>query len=335
MLLVEDRAGCEKAGRRWPAPKVSVIIPAYKAEGTIDGAIATVVAQSLPELEVIVVDDASSDRTFDRARDALQAAGLPYAVTRLEVNAGPSGARNAGVALARGDYVAFLDSDDTWMPEKLRLQVEFMERHPEVTLCGCRADLVTSDDRVIGPLFRDLPDILQDGWKRLLWEAFIQTSCVLVRRADLGIRPFDPTLRVAEDRDLWVRLASNGTVGLVNQTLVRKLEHSSSYMASNQMLISLDTRRMIHFHIRAMRDFLTHRDRLFILGGLHSQIGKGLSGQPGAYLRSAKHLLLAVAMCFNPFDNARHMVLSAPPVRALRAALRRRGVPGRAAMRNG
>lgn len=305
-----------------------MIVPAYKAEATIGSAVATVAAQTLGDLELVVVDDASPDGTFDRARTALQAASLPYAVAQLDANAGPSGARNAGVALARGQYVAFLDADDVWMPDKLRLQAELMDRHTEVTLCGCRADMVAPDGRVLGPLFEDLPDFLPDGWKRLLWEAFIQTSCVLVRRADLGSQPFDPSLRVAEDRDLWIRLASNGAVALVQQVLVHKLEYPTSYMARNQALIASDTRRMVRFHVRAMRDLLTLRERLTIHGCLHSHIGKGLSKQPGGYMRSVGHLLLAVAMGFSPLDNARHLVLSAPPVRAVRAALRRRSAFG-------
>ena len=72
--------------------------------------------------------------------------------------------------------------------------------------------MAATDGTRIGPLFRDLPPLLPQGWKTLLWNACVQTSCAVARRADLGSRPFDPSLRVAEDRDLWIRLATNGVV---------------------------------------------------------------------------------------------------------------------------
>ena len=303
-------------------PKVSVVIPAYRAEATIERAIAGIAAQTFTDLEVIVVDDASPDATAERARDALRAAGLRHTVVQLGHNAGPSTARNTGVGLARGEYVAFQDADDSWMPDKLARQVAVMDADPRVTLCGCQADLVKPDGTRIGPLFHDLPSLLPQGWKLLLWNAYAQTSCVVVRRADLGTCPFDVSLRVAEDRDLWIRLATNGAVALVQEPLVCKVESPTSFMASNQALIASDTRRVIEFHVRAMRDHLTRRERMNAYGCLHSHIGKGLSTRPGQYVRSARHLLLAVVMGFNVFDNARHAVLSAPPVRSARAVLR-------------
>lgn len=316
-------AGSEagSGGDRGGAPKVSVVIPAYRAEATIGRAIAGIAAQTFTDLEVVVVDDASPDATAERAGDALRAAGLRHIVVRLDRNAGPSTARNTGVELARGEYVAFQDADDTWKPGKLKRQVAVMDADRRVTLCGCQADLVTPDGTRIGPLFRDLPPLLPQGWKVLLWNACVQTSCAVVRRADLGTRPFDPSLRVAEDRDLWIRLATNGAVALVQEALVCKVESPTSFMASNQALIASDTRRMIEFHVRTMRDHLTRRERMTAYGCLHSHIGKGLATRPGQYVQGARHLLLAALMGFNAFDNARHAVLSAPLVRSTRAAL--------------
>ena len=329
MLLLSENGRGSASGVDRPAPRVSVVIPAYKAESMIGSAIATIAAQSFTNFELIVVDDASPDGTAGRICEALQTAGFPYVAVQLKKNAGPSIARNVGVSLARGDYVAFLDADDTWLPSKLERQVDLMDHHPEVSLCSCQADLCDLDGAVIRPLYHDVPSFQPDGWKRLLWHSFVNTSCVVVRRADLGTRPFDPTLRVAEDRDLWIRLASNGSVALVQQVLVRKVEYATSYMASNQMLVALDTKRMIDFHVGAMRDYLTRRERLAAYGSLHSNIGKGLSVRPGCYLKGARHLLMAIGMGFNVFDNGRHLILSAPAVRAARALIRRyRPAPG-------
>lgn len=301
--------------------RVSIVVPAYKAETTVESTIAGLASQTFRAFEVIVVDDASPDGTGERACHALRQSGLRHVVVRLVKNAGPSGARNAGVALATGEYVAFQDADDTWMPEKLARQVELMDRHPEVTLCGCQADLVAANGAVIGPLFRRLPTFQAMGWRRLLSNAFIQTSCALVRRADLGMQPFDPTLRIAEDRDLWIRLASNGVTALLQEVLVRKAELPTSFMSTNTMLIALDTKRMVDYHVSAMREYMTWRERRLIYGSLHSSIGKGLTPHPGHYLRGSWHMLMAVGMCYNVVDSLRFLILSNPAVRRLRRRL--------------
>lgn len=322
MLILSDNRETDAAADRAP-PEVSVVIPAYRAEATIHRALASVASQTCGRIEVIVVDDASRDHTAARACAILQASGLPHAVVQMRKNSGPSLARNVGVSLARGKYVAFLDADDTWMPSKLAQQVQLMDRHPEVTLCGCKVELFNQDGSSLGLLSRDVPSFLADGWKHLLWNPFIHTSAVLVRRLDLGIRPFDRRLRVAEDRDLWIRLASNGTVAMVQQVLTHKLESPASFMSSNRMLIASDTRRMIDSHVGAMRQYLTWRERKAVYGSLHSQIGKGLAPQPGRYISSLRHLAMAIAAGFNVFDNVRVVVLSIPAMRAARSLIRR------------
>ena len=301
--------------------RVSIVIPAYKAAATIEDTVAALASQTFTAFEVIVVDDASPDSTGERACRALQRSGLRHLAVRLGQNAGPSSARNAGVRLATGEYVAFQDADDTWMPQKLARQVELMDHHPEVTLCGCQADLVAANGAVIGPLFTGLLDFQPMGWRRLLSNAFVQTSCALVRRADLGSHPFDPTLRIAEDRDLWIRLASNGVTALLQEVLVRKAELPDSFMSTNTKLIALDTKRMVDYHVSAMADYMTWGERRLIYGSLHSSIGKGLAPHPGRYLGGAGHLLLACGMAYNVVDNLRFLILSNPAVRAARRRL--------------
>lgn len=320
MLLLSDSRNEAAAGAA-QLSRVSIVVPAYKAEATIERTIAALASQTCTAFEVIVVDDASPDGTGDCACRALRRFGLRHVVARLPGNAGPSSARNAGVSLASGEYVAFLDADDTWMPDKLARQLELMDRHPEVTLCGCQADLVAPDGSMIGPLFQDVPDFQRAGWKRLLSDAFIQTSCVLVRRADLGTQPFDPALRVAEDRDLWIRLASNGVTAVLQEVLVSKLELPTGFMSTNRTLVALDTRRMVDFHVAAMRDYMTWRDRRVAYGSLHSGIGKGLAMQPGRHLESLWHLLIAVALGYNVVDNLSSLILCNPLVQGLRLRL--------------
>ncbi|MGB8275432.1 MAG: glycosyltransferase family 2 protein, partial [Alphaproteobacteria bacterium] len=212
---------------------MSVIIPAFNAADDIENAIGYVARQTFTDFEVIVVDDASTDETAARARDILGRNRLAHTVVRLPVNAGPSAARNMGVSLARGEYVAFLDSDDQWLPGKLASQVRIMDENPGVTLCGCQADLIDDRGEFIEPLFTNLPSFLPDGWKILLWNCYIATPCAIARRKDLGDHPFDSSLRVGEDRDLWIRLASKGTVALVQDVMARIKVSPDSYMRRN------------------------------------------------------------------------------------------------------
>lgn len=187
-------------------PKVSVIIPAYNAASYIHRAVDSVLAQTFENFELLVVDDGSSDNTLavlarygDRVRAVTQA------------NNGPAAARNHGLSEARGEYVAFLDADDHWLPEKIERQVELMEQRPDVGFCSSATEVVNTAGETVGswpcrPDAAPFPDIL-----------FMQgtvisgsTSGVLARRqliADLG--GFDETLRGFEDPDLWIRLAAH------------------------------------------------------------------------------------------------------------------------------
>ena len=115
-----------------PAPSISIVIPTYNRAGTIERALDSVFAQTFQDFEVIVVDDGSRDAT--RERVALYGDRVRYI---YQENQGCSAARNRGIAEARGAFVAFLDSDDEWLPLKLDVQVRYLETHPEVDFVAC------------------------------------------------------------------------------------------------------------------------------------------------------------------------------------------------------
>ena len=113
---------------------VSVIIPAYNSANTIIRALQSVAAQTLAPLEIIVVDDASTDTTHDLVTTFASSSSIPVRVVTQTINSGPSAARNAGWDRAIGDYIAFLDADDQWHPRKIELQYPIMQTQPEVTM---------------------------------------------------------------------------------------------------------------------------------------------------------------------------------------------------------
>src|SRR5437868_11083365 len=118
-------------------PLVSIVIPAYNAAATIRRAVDSALAQTYHPIEVIVIDDCSQDATSEimstYADERIRFLRLPY-------NHGAGGALNPGIAIAKGEYIAFLDADDEWLPEKLAIQIPVLERNPRATMvnCGCR-----------------------------------------------------------------------------------------------------------------------------------------------------------------------------------------------------
>lgn len=314
------------------SPGVSVIIPTNNAAATIERAIASVAAQSHQNLILHIVDDASSDDTVARAKAALgkiaeTRAGFAYDVIECAVNGGRSKALNSGVRAAQSDYVAFLDCDDIWLPKKLEKQIARLEADSNVRLCGCQAERVDENQAVQGELFRNLPDLLVDGWKTLLWEHFIVASCAVVRRCDLGSSPFDESLKVGADRDLWIRLASNGYVALEPEVSVRLAVSQESDQSRNAALIVSDTLPMIEGFLRDFSDSISFAEKLRARGKLHSDIGRALCSDPKQYWRGAQYLVQAVLFDERRFDCLKVLIFSLPILKRVRAIFKKKPVP--------
>ena len=155
-------------------PLVSVIMPAYNAERFIEAAISSVLAQSVQNWELIVIDDCSCDRTYQLA---MAQKDPRIWVLRNEVNSGVAKTRNRGIALARGKYVAFLDSDDIWHPEKLERQIERLESSG-AGLCYCSYAIIgEKGQRVKADYLVPATACLKD----ILKENYIQCSAMLIR----------------------------------------------------------------------------------------------------------------------------------------------------------
>lgn len=188
-------------------PRVSVILPTFNRSGYLRQAIESVLAQTYPDFEIIVVDDGSTDDT--RA----VVAGFGDARIRYEyqANAGRSAARNRGLALARGEYIAFLDDDDLFLPDKLAVQVGFLDAHPEIGLAAGGAEVIAADGSLMGvwETWRDQPQLALPA---CLYACPLLTCGVLLRRPWLEAldRWFDPAMDRAEDTDFWIRLLVAG-----------------------------------------------------------------------------------------------------------------------------
>ena len=207
---------------------VSTIIPAYNAARFVAKAIDSALMQNVAQ-QIIVVDDGSKDETADIVRAYGEAVELIQ-----QPNGGVSAARNRGISAARGDFVAFLDADDVWLPGKLARQLALFSSDPALGTVICDEIHVTSDGEIVRPSFLatrrcygQLPARASRLDKPVTWlvrESFFPTSGVLTRRDVLARAGyFDTALSICEDRDLWLRLAFQGPVGLVPEVMLRYL----------------------------------------------------------------------------------------------------------------
>ena len=221
---------------RHAATTISVVIPAYNAERTLAAALDSVIAQTRHADEVIVVDDGSTDATAAIAG----AYGPPVRCLSL-ANGGVARARNAGIAAAGGDLVAFLDADDVWLPEKLARQSELMETRAEVGLCFTAVQ--RSDERLVA--LEVLPACDYDDFCEalLLFSNVVQTSSStsVVRRELLSTcGGYDPRFSQCADWDLAIRLSLLTTFAPIDEPLVI-YRTSPANMSSDIHLLEKDT----------------------------------------------------------------------------------------------
>lgn len=195
---------------------VSIIIPTFNRAWALRDAIDSVLTQKADNFELIVVDDGSSDRT-----QALLADYTGRLVNLKQKNRGVSSARNAGIRISRGSLIAFLDSDDQWLPGKLATQTAFFMAHPEAAICQTEEIWVRNGIRVNPKKKHAKPS--GDIFERSLSLCLVSPSAVMLRRElfdDVGF--FDETLPACEDYDLWLRIGYRYPVHLIKTPLIIK-----------------------------------------------------------------------------------------------------------------
>ncbi len=214
---------------RPPAPEnglVSVVIAGYNCETFIEPTLRSVLDQTYGKMEILFVDDGSTDgtrRVVERFAPRVSCLAPPHG--------GVCAARNAGLAAARGQYVALLDHDDLWVPEKIERQVAIMERHPDLGLVFTRAEVVGDPDHppVIPPPGGEWEALFSGGvalgdpaatYARLMLENFVPFSSILVRRSALPTEGFRTTLRFAEDHDFLLRISELKRFAYIEEPLI-------------------------------------------------------------------------------------------------------------------
>ncbi len=227
---------------------VSVIIPAYNEAERLPQAVESARRQSLPPREIIVVDDGSTDGTAEVARK------LGVRVISQE-NKGLPGARNSGIRAARGEWIALLDSDDIWEPDKLERQRVALEACPQAVLIACDYRQFTDSGEVVHPSFLSQPGRYQRAAKIRLaegisridvpGESFLQGGYFLIpsaalfpRRAAVEVGLFDEGLRYVEDLEFFLRLLRLGPLLMVEEVLLNYRVHESN-MSNDRLKMAL------------------------------------------------------------------------------------------------
>lgn len=211
-------------------PTISVVIPAYQAEWTIQRAIDSVLAQTRKACEILVVDDGSPDRQAD----VISSYGAPVKLIR-QPNRQTAAARNAGIEHSVGDFIAFLDADDYWEPTKLASQLSVFERYPEVGVVAGRFFSQSTDgQRYPSSNSKFFERVVQaTGSRAFMLGTQVWTGTVIVRRHLLERENFVSGLEPAEDRDLWIRLVASSPVFLMDEPLATAVLEEGSLSRAN------------------------------------------------------------------------------------------------------
>jgi glycosyltransferase involved in cell wall biosynthesis len=283
---------------------ISVVIPAFNASKYIGETIQSVLRQTLPADEVVVIDDGSTDDTSAIAAGF----GPPVRVIRIPNSKLPS-ARNRGVEEAKGEWIAFIDADDLWADNKLERQMQELSRHPEADLCYTgRIVLVQS------PVSTILGDIIKVPPGATIAHEMLQTnkfppSCVVIRRSTfLAVGGHDTSFHYVEDWDLWLRLLKAG-VKFVDcpEPLLQYRVHPDN-MTHNAIPLLEGADRVYRRHVMPRSTGLKRWIRYYAFRGRHESIAAQVLRTKG----DPRHLPMMAASIFHrPFyDPHRYKIMA-------------------------
>jgi glycosyltransferase involved in cell wall biosynthesis len=208
---------------------ISVVIPTYNRANILKKSIESVLEQTLPVDEVIIVDDFSTDQT-KKVVESFQSDKVKYALNSFKK--GANGARNTGIMLAKGKYIAFQDSDDRWLPQKIAKQYQYMVNHPKADMCFCSLNLKGSKRGIVPKRkvwSEEIKDQLEKG-------NFISTQTIFIKKSVAKAVLFDEGLKRFQDWDFVLRVSKDYTIYHLNEVLVEaEIQNDSISKKINEM----------------------------------------------------------------------------------------------------
>jgi glycosyltransferase involved in cell wall biosynthesis len=282
---------------------VTVVIPAFNSAGTLADAVRSALDQDWPSLEVIVIDDGSTDGTDVLCEQLAADAGGRVRVLG-QPNAGAGAARNTGIRAASHDYVAFLDADDAWVPTKLRQQMERLMRAPAGSVSFSAYTVERGGAAATVTLAAWDHDNRNAMLEKLLEGCCVATPTVVTSRAALlSAGGFDPQLRCCEDHDLWLRLLLNGCPFLYTaEPLTRvRMRHDSLSADEAEVARCADLMYQRLFSSGRLPADVQGRERFYMARCyLNSACRYLLSGDERSSLRSLGQALRTRPAAFRP-----------------------------------
>ncbi len=227
------------------APIVSVIMPAYNSAAFISEAIGSVTQQTYPHWELIVIDDASTDTTGRIIQDVSEKDSRINLISNIN-NQGPGSSRNAGIKAAKGDFIAFLDSDDVWLPDKLAFQLNFMEQH-DLHMCFSSYLLMNEEGERIPQVIEALPVLT---YKKLLRSNYVGNLTAIYDVRKIG-KVLAPNMRKRQDWAMWLTILKKygPTRGILQPLAIYRVRKKS--LSGNKLGL------IIH-NFRIYRNFLNY-----------------------------------------------------------------------------
>ncbi len=233
---------------------ISIIIPAYNSAKYLPETIDSILAQGMRDYEIIIIDDGSTDNT----REVIDKfnAKIKYIYQKQK---GAAAARNRGIRNSRGDYIAFLDADDIWLPQKIRLQMQYFNNNPEISIIYTDAQVFDERGLIWHSANRHMRMYSGKIYYKLFLENFIHTSSVILKRACLErVGLFDESLGPCEDYEFWLRLARDYEFAFINKPLVKYRLSSNSFSRGKAGF-----ERMFNLAIKISEDIISEDHNLF------------------------------------------------------------------------
>lgn len=226
---------------------VTVIIPTKNRLSLLKRAIESVRKQTWTNIEIIIIDEASTDGTKEYLRE-LQQTDICVKVVFNTTSVGAAQSRNLGIELAKGDFIAFIDDDDEWMPEKTRKQIDFLTHNSEYVAVTCDFEIIHKKGK-LGLKIKRIPLTLDK--QELLCYNFLggASMCLAKTSALKEINGFNPSLPSCQDWDLWLKLLSVGKIGVLSEPLVRYYSQNEDRISSKLNNV-YEGRRSIYFSYR-------------------------------------------------------------------------------------
>jgi glycosyltransferase involved in cell wall biosynthesis len=229
-------------------PSVSVIIPTYNRASMVKEAIQSVLSQTYKDFEIIVVDDGSTDNTRETVASLSDKVVYVY-----QPNSGPSSARNHGIRLAQGKYIAFLDSDDLFLQTKLEKQVACMEKNPGVLLSHSSYQRINAEGDYIGEVKSGA--FSGNVYPDIIWRCIIATPTVMVRSEALSEdTSFNETISIGEDTILWIQISRHSAILGIDEPLTQVRIHKNNAAFDLQAQI-IGITNIIEYAIKRDSDF--------------------------------------------------------------------------------